>query len=104
MANEWPEDKHKYVTAAQVAAYLGYPSLKAFYRDKAWRAARGFPAQPMKRRWRAWQIEAWERSRLIAEQSLPEPANETGPCAGGAARQALDNIRARLARKEASHG
>lgn len=108
MPTPWPSDPHKYVTAAQVAAYLGYRDLRAFHRDKPWRDANGFPPQPLKRRWRASQILAWEDARMRGALPLPAPANEDarnqGPCLGGPARQALDRIRADLARKEARHG
>lgn len=101
MSTDWPEDKRRFVTAAQVAAWLGYPTTRAFYRDRAWRDANGFPPQALKRRWRAGQIEAWEEARLRGLLPLPQPANETRPPAPGRAREALNQIRARLAQKEA---
>lgn len=94
----WPEDPRTYVTAAQVARKLGYASLRAFYRDKAWLEARGFPPQPLKRRWRAGQIEAWECRRELgiepdcAANDLEPPL---WPPAGGA-RDALDRMRRQL--------
>lgn len=101
MQCQWPTDPHRYVTAQQVAAYLGYPDVRAFHRDKAWRDAHGFPPQPLKRRWRARQVEAWLAARERGILPVPAPANEIGPCQGGPAREALERMRARLARKEA---
>ena len=102
-AHGWPANPATYVRADQVAAYLGYPHVKAFYRDKPWRDANGFPPQPLKRRWRAAHIEAWLAARERGETPLAAPANDTSaiPAASGA-REILDLMRARL--KGSAHG
>lgn len=93
----WPEDPRTFVRAAQVAAYLGYADVQAFYRDKPWREANGFPPQPLKRRWRASHIEAWLAARERGETPLAPPANDTSgiPAISGA-RDILGLMRARL--------
>ena len=105
MQSQWPHNSQRFVTAHQVAAFLGYKDLRAFHRDKPWRDAQGFPPQPLKRRWRASQIEAWLAARERGQcQRLPNPANEDTPPEAGTARAKLDALRAALAGKEARNG
>lgn len=98
----WPDDPHTFVYAKQVAAFLGYSTVDAFHRDKAWREAHGFPPQPMKRRWRAYQIEAWleARERGINPRAA-RPANDDAPPPAYANGMNFD-ARARLKRIQAS--
>ncbi len=98
----WPDDPHTFVYAKQVAAFLGYSTVEAFHRDKAWREANGFPPQPLKRRWRAYQIEAWLEARERgAKPNAYRPANDVTPPPAFANGMDFD-ARARLKRIQAS--
>jgi len=94
----WPDRPETFVSAPQVAAYLGYNSLTAFYRDKPWRDKHGFPPQPMKRRWRAGQIETWLAARERGHTLKVYAANDTGPTVTGSAtaRDKIDHLWASL--------
>ncbi len=95
----WPQDPGSFVTSSQVAAYLGYPNVKAFHRDKAWRDAHGFPPQPLKRRWRASAIMAWLAARE-AGQTPARPANDIAPAQANtsSARERLARLAAQVQR------
>jgi hypothetical protein len=60
MDRRWPDNSDSYVTAAQIAARLGYRTMKAFYAARPALDLRGFPAPALPRRWRASQVERWE--------------------------------------------
>lgn len=92
----WPADPDTYVTSTQVAAYLGYPDVRAFHRAKPWRDANGFPPPPLPRRWRARQILAWEARREAGTPAPPAPANDIAPAPStGSAREKLAAMQAR---------
>ncbi|MEQ9653814.1 hypothetical protein [Hyphomonas sp.] len=102
-AHSWPSNSASFVRAEQVAAFLGYATVQAFYRDKAWRDRNGFPPQPLKRRWRAAHIEAWLAARESGQTPLAQPANDVCAIpAASPAREILDLMRARL--KGSAHG
>lgn len=61
MDRSWPDNSDAYVTAAQIAAKLGYRTMKAFYAARPALDARGFPQPALPRRWRASQVERWEQ-------------------------------------------
>lgn len=61
MDRSWPTHPDTYVTAAQIAAKLGYRTMKAFYAARPALDARGFPQPALPRRWRASQVERWEQ-------------------------------------------
>ena len=78
MTAPWPNNPDCYVTAAQIAAKLGYRTMKAFYAARGALADRGFPEPALPRRWRASQIERWEAwNAQRASAGLPlTPAND----------------------------
>ncbi len=107
-AKPWPATCDVYVDAAQVAARLGYQSVKTFHNARApegWLWRRGFPTPALPRRWRASQIERWEAWNADGLPLQP-PANDRAPAPRQAAQQAsadasLSPARQRLAEIEA---
>lgn len=79
----WPADPECYVTARQVAAKLGYGSVKTFYNARHRElAAKNFPAPSIGRRWKASVIERWEAMNdhaALTGQHPAAPANDTHP-------------------------
>jgi len=73
----WPTDSNTYVTAAQVAARLGYRSIKTFYNARP--NLPGFPSPALPRRWRASQIERWETWNAARASTPAIAANENTP-------------------------
>lgn len=73
----WPTDPNTYVDARQVAARLGYRTLKTFYGARAKLA--GFPEPALPRRWRASQIERWETWNAARASAPADAANENTP-------------------------
>lgn len=82
----WPADPDTYVSAAQVAAKLGYVSMKTFHNARArggFLHERGFPSPALPGRWRAREILRWEDWNA-ERAACPPPANDIGPASSPA--------------------